>query len=141
MPTRFVALLTALAVGLSGVAPVATAQPAAAPLAVPNDDTLRDAQGARPLDAPQTPPPPSAAEFKAAAGKLAARFDPVHYDLRFRAARLGRAESAFEWVRDHVRFEAYAGAFRGAKGAYIARAANAADRSLLLAELLTANGF
>lgn len=141
MLTRFVALLTALAVGLSGVAPGAMAQPAAAPLAVPKDDTLHAQQGAQPLDAPQTPPPPSAAEFKAAAGKLSARFDPIHYDLWFRAAQLGRVESVFEWVRDNVRFDAYAGAFRGAKGAYMARAANAADRSLLLAELLTAKGF
>lgn len=105
------------------------------PLAVPTQDELTGA-AARPLAAPA----PVAADpdaLSARVAELAERCKPVDYDPDLRARELGDGvESALAFVRDRIRFEAYPGAFRGAAGAYRARAANAADRSLLLADML-----
>jgi len=66
---------------------------------------------------------------------LADAVDPALVDVSARAKSFdGSIDVAFIWVRDHVRFEPYAGLLRGARGALIARAANSLDRSLLLAE-------
>lgn len=56
------------------------------------------------------------------------------------AARLGTAETALAFVREHVRPQAYPGMMRGARGALLARGGNATDRALLLAALLEAQG-
>jgi hypothetical protein len=94
------------------------------------------------LAAPKLGEPATVETLRAKALELTRRFDAVEYDPWLRAGQLDAGiEPAFRWVRDNVRFESYAGAFRGAKGSYIAGAANAADRSLLLAELLKAKGF
>lgn len=45
-------------------------------------------------------------------------------------------ERAFEFVRDHTRYEPYRGILRGASGTLAARAGNAVDRALLLSALL-----
>ena len=79
-----------------------------------------------------------------AAGRLKEmlnRYRPADFDPDAKAAELEPGvEPALRYVRDHVRYESYAGAFRGAEGAYRSRAGNAADRSLLLARLLKARG-
>jgi transglutaminase-like putative cysteine protease len=80
---------------------------------------------------------PSADEFATNVRQMVQRYQPLDFDPAARAAALGEGvEPAFQFVRDQVRFESYSGAFRGAAGAYRDRAANAADRALLLAELL-----
>ena len=69
------------------------------------------------------------------------RFPAVEFDPVERAKQLGAGvEPAFEYVRDHIRYETYPGVLRGARGAYLTRAANAPDRAMLLAELLKSKG-
>lgn len=69
--------------------------------------------------------------------RLVARTARVDWDVDAKAQALAPGvEAAFALVRDDVRYEAYAGALRGASGAYAARAGNAIDRALLLARLL-----
>jgi hypothetical protein len=130
----------ALVLALCGFAGTVCGEPATATLAVP-----REGQAGAEVPAPAAPraaPSPSAEEIKAAADEFARRYDAADFDPWLWATEAGTGvEAAFRWVRDEVRFESYPGAFRGAKGAYMARAANAADRSLLLAQLLTAKGF
>ena len=55
------------------------------------------------------------------------------------AARLGfDVDALVAFVRDEIRYEAYAGILRGANGALWARAGNAADKTVLLGALLDA---
>lgn len=57
------------------------------------------------------------------------------------AARLGSdPESIFRFVSEDVRYEPYAGALRGARGAFASRAGNSVDQADLLAVLLQAAG-
>ncbi|HSN77821.1 MAG TPA: transglutaminase domain-containing protein, partial [Anaerolineae bacterium] len=57
------------------------------------------------------------------------------------AGRLGSDPlAAFEFVRDDVGFEAYAGSLRGARGALWSEAGNAVDQASLLIALLRASG-
>jgi hypothetical protein len=80
---------------------------------------------------------PNAERFAAHVKQMTARFEPIDYDPAMRAKALGDGvEPALKYVRDEIRFEAYPGVMRGARGTYIARAGNAPDRALLLAELL-----
>jgi hypothetical protein len=73
--------------------------------------------------------------------EMTSRYPAVDFDPDARAAQLGPGiEPAFNYVRDHIRYESYPGAFRGADCAYRSRAGNAADRSILLARLLKAKG-
>ncbi len=68
---------------------------------------------------------------------LVSKVPGLRYDIDARARVLGSGiEPAFLFVRDQIRFEAYPGVLRGASGTYTARAGNAFDRSLLLAEFL-----
>lgn len=77
----------------------------------------------------------------AQAGERAAGISRRDWDVDARAGALGPGVApAFHYVRDAIRFEAYAGVLRGASGAYMARAGNAADRALLLARLLQLKG-
>lgn len=72
---------------------------------------------------------------------LSARYRPADFDPDALAATLGPGiEPSFNYVRDHIRFESYRGAFRGDAGTLRSRAGNAADRSLLLARLLKSKG-
>jgi transglutaminase-like putative cysteine protease len=74
--------------------------------------------------------------------RTSARIHAVDWDLDARADALGPGLApTFEFVRDRIRYEAYAGVLRGASGTYTERAGNAADRALLLAHLLERHGF
>jgi len=96
------------------------------------DKTASDAQAADP----------------AAASPISDKAFQLRYDLSARASELGEgkpdehdlAKRAFEFVRNHVRFEVYRGLLRGPEITYASRAGNALDRAALLAELLENNG-
>jgi hypothetical protein len=53
-----------------------------------------------------------------------------------RAELFWDAETARQWVADHITFEPYDGVLKGARGAYLTRRANSADQALLLVTLL-----
>lgn len=61
----------------------------------------------------------------------------MDWDVDAKANALGPGlDPAFEFVRDAIRYEAYAGVLRGAAVTYTTRAGNAVDRALLLARLV-----
>lgn len=115
------------------------AQPATPPtprITLPAEAELREAVKQL-LQPPANPKPPTPQELGDQFDALLARYKPADFDPVERARELPAGiEPAFTEVRDRIRFESYPGVLRGSKGAYAARAANAADRSLLLATLL-----
>jgi hypothetical protein len=63
------------------------------------------------------------------------------WDIAAKAAELGaEIGPSFQFVRDAVRFEAYEGLLRGARGVLVSRSGNALDKSLLLKALLEESG-
>lgn len=104
-------------------------------LAFPSEDDIK-----RSRNAELKPPPPLPFDPLENLEKLSAaaeRLPETDYDVSALSQALGEGIGpAFRFVRDSIRYEAYPGVLRGAKGAYLAHAANAYDRSLLLADLL-----
>jgi Transglutaminase-like superfamily len=88
--------------------------------------------------------PSGEADFASTLNAIAqngAALHPSTIDPAAKASELGPdVAAAFAFVRDHVRDEVYAGVLRGARGTLLAGAGNAADKSLLLADLLRAHG-
>ena len=102
------------------------------------------ARATPPSNAPLLPLPPSdeLAPERLAAGAQSAleSFSPERYSIEALEARRPDVAEAFALVRDEFAFDAYPGVLRGAWVAYAARAGNAADRALVLAQLIRASG-
>ena len=63
------------------------------------------------------------------------------FDVQALADKVGsEPQKAFEWVRDNTVWVPYRGVLRGALGVLLDRRGNSLDRSLLLAQLITAGG-
>ena len=93
------------------------------------------------VSSPGPQPPTDAGSYQAELAKLKASIDPATFDVGARQAKIGKDPQAiFSYVQDRIRFEAYPGALRGARGALMARAGNSIDRALLEAALLNAAG-
>lgn len=81
-------------------------------------------------------------EYRAALDRLKHQVDRSVFDVGALQGRLGRdVKAMLGFVREEIRLEPYAGVLRGARGALLARGGNAADRALLLAELLRRAGY
>jgi hypothetical protein len=131
--TAWVLLLTMTALSCSRGAEHAPAAAAANPPATapasPSGST--PARGITPSDAV------AAGDQKDPLAALAADPKLQRYDL---PDTHGSVTAAFMFVRDRIRYEVYPGVLRGARGAFLTGAANAFDRSVLLAELLARDG-
>lgn len=78
------------------------------------------------------------AEARRLVDEMTALLDPAEYDVDALALDLAfeRPEDIVSWMKENVRFEAYAGLLRGPQGTLVAGAGNALDQAVLLARLL-----
>lgn len=78
----------------------------------------------------------------AAVQNVRSAIDESDFDLNARAQSFNKDVAAtFEFVHNGIAFEPYAGVMRGAQGCLVSKAGNAADKALLLSELLRREGF
>ncbi|HTB81462.1 MAG TPA: hypothetical protein VK717_11305 [Opitutaceae bacterium] len=78
----------------------------------------------------------------AAVQNVRSAIDASDFDLDARAQGFNKDVAAtFEFVHNGIAFEPYAGVMRGAQGCLVSEAGNAADKALLLSELLRREGF
>ena len=69
-------------------------------------------------------------------------FDPTRIDVEAKQTALGsNSTKLFEFVRDNIRYDAYQGVLRGARGTLVAQAGNSPDQALLLKALLESAGY
>lgn len=79
---------------------------------------------------------PNAAKFFADASTDRANIPATGYDVAARAATFSDVQTAFTYVRDAIRTDAYPGVMRGPQGTLMTRAGSSADKAWLLAALL-----
>ena len=88
-----------------------------------------------------TSPDQARTHYLAAVGKLKSSIDYAQIDIGARQAKIGNDPQAISsYVQEQIRYEAYSGALRGARGTLLARAGNSVDRALLQAALSKAAG-
>jgi Transglutaminase-like superfamily len=95
--------------------------------------------------AQETPPPVNskeAEEFRSSLEQIRAKIDFAELDPTVLQGRIGsNPRELMRFIQEKITFEPYTGVLRGARGTLLARAGNAADRALLLAQLLRQAGY
>lgn len=81
------------------------------------------------------------AGLEASAASLSGvEYDTAGVSIRALAAQLRTVAASVDWVAENTTLDPYVGMLRGARGALFSRGGNSLDRSLLLGELLEAQG-
>jgi hypothetical protein len=93
-------------------------------------------------DKPRKIAPKQAEEFRHSLERIRSKIEFSELDPAILQRRIGsNPRELMRFIQEQIEFEPYIGVLRGARGTLLARAGNAADRALLLAQLFRQAGY